>query len=336
MQEKDEFSTKRQTQEDNPSLQELVRIDEQRFTKELDDLIEKAEEMRLQRMQQYRTLSFMAMNISILCLTVGVGAFAWFFLMEAKIAIGFGCLLLSMALPVGMHLWANTPLKAYKREHKTKFMPKLAQALNGLEFHPQRGVSEKILEKLAVIPRYDRYEAEDCFMGKYKGTKVILSEARLYAKGDRNPVFDGVFVLLETSAEAIEGHTVITADRKMVESYEKTRWKKLSRVHVSPTNTDWNIFDIFSTKPDSAELFVGDRLLKELAEAAIIFDNAPLTAVLFGKKHVFLMIPCAKDMFEPSDLHVPVATRQHAIKCKKEIEQLLEIIDVFDLYKSIS
>ena len=48
-----------------------------------------------------------------------------------------------------------------------------------------------------------------------------------------------------------------------------------------------------------------------------------------------MMIPYESDMFEPSDLFVPVQTKTQAMQCKKEIEQLLEIIDVFDLYKPV-
>ena len=76
------------------------------------------------------------------------------------------------------------------------------------------------------------------------------------------------------------------------------------------------------------------ELLKELYEASVVFDEAELSAAFFGGKYVFLMIPYKGDMFEASNMHVPVATKQHAMHCKKEIEQILEIIDVFDLYKN--
>ena len=48
-----------------------------------------------------------------------------------------------------------------------------------------------------------------------------------------------------------------------------------------------------------------------------------------------MMIPYEPDMFEASSLFVPVTTKTQAMQCKKEIEQLLEIIDVFDLYEPI-
>ncbi len=316
--------------------EELSRIDDSQFSKELDLLIKESEEMRLLSMKKHRTRGFIAMNMSILSVLIGVGACGWYFLMEANFLLSLLALIISLIPPILMHFWASKPINNYKKEHKSVFMPKLAKTLNGLSFYPERGVSSKVIDRLAVIPAYDEYKAEDCFMGTYKGVNVIFSEARLYAKRKAGePIFDGIFVLLETPQDVLDGHTIITANHKMVKNYESSRWKDLSKVHVSVSDPKWDKFEIFSTKPESAELFVGDRLLKELTEAAEIFDNAPLTAVLFQKKYVFMMIPYAHDMFEASDLFVPVTTKAQAMQCKKEIEQLLEIIDVFDLYEPV-
>ncbi len=267
----------------------IERVETSRFSKEMDAVIKESEDMRISRMMQHRTRSFMAMNFSLFFVFLGVASSGYFFLMEAQFLLSIFCLLISFVPTLFLNIWAGIPLKTYKREHKEIFMPKLARTLNGLEFHPERGVSSKVIEKLAVVPAHNIYKAEDCFMGKYKGVNVIFSEARLYRKNEREkPVFDGIFVLLETQDEVFEGHTIITSNHKMVKNYETTRWKSMSKVHISVSNPEWDKFMVFSNKPDSAELFVGDRLIKELAEAAEIFDNAPLTAVLFGKKHVLV------------------------------------------------
>lgn len=319
--------------EDGPVLQ---KIDARRFDMEMERLIEESEDMRMKRMMQHRSYGFLSMNLSILSVFLGVGGFGWYFFVETNLPLSFLCILVSIIPPIFLNVLEQAPLKAYRKEHKAVFMPKLAKTLNGLAFYPDRGISSKILERLVVLPPYRIYDAEDCFMGTYKGVKVMFSEARLYAHHKRNgPDFDGIFVLLETPDEVFEGHTIITADRKMAQKWEKTRWKKLGKVYISIDNPEWDKFLVYSTKPETAELFVGERLIKELAEASEIFDNSPLTAVMFGKKYVFMMIPYDKDMFEASSMFVPITTRQHALQCKKEIEQLLEIIDVFDLYKPI-
>jgi len=330
-----EFEAKKKVKQENQNfVNEVDRIDEQRFSKELARLIKESEDMRLDymRSQQYR--GWAALNLSILSVVAGSAAFGWFFMIEAQLVLPFIYLFLSFLPTLFLNIWAARPIKAYARAHKTVFMPKMAKALNGLSFHSNRGVSAKMVDKLAVIPAYDRYEAEDCFMGRYKGMKVIFSEARLYSKARKGePVFDGLFALLEAPEDIFEGHTVITANDKMVNSYASTRWKTMSQVNVMVSDPSWDKFTIYSTEPEAAAKVVNERLLKELAEAGEIFDHSPLTAVLFKKRHIFMMVPHDKDMFEASDLFVPVTTQDQALRVKKEIEQLLEIVDVFDLYQ---
>lgn len=92
-------------------------------------------------------------------------------------------------------------------------MPKLAKTLGGFKYSANGGINSKVLGQTGVMPSYDRYTHEDCFMGIYKGIKVIFSEARLY-KGSQ-AVFQGMFVLLETAKPICEGHLIITAIEKI-------------------------------------------------------------------------------------------------------------------------
>ncbi len=330
-----EFETKKKLQKEEESfVSEVDRIDESRFSKELTRLIKESEEMRLGYMRKHQYRGWIAMNLSILFVVAGSAAFGWYFMVKAQLMLPFVYLFLSFLPTLFLNIWAARPIKMYARAHKTEFMPKMARALNGLRYYPDRGVSEKMIQRLAVIPAYDRYMAEDCFMGRYKGMKVIFSEARLYSKARKDiPVFNGLFVLLEAPRDIFEGHTIITANDKMVRAYESTRWKSMSPVQVMVSENSWNRFIIYSTKPEAAADIVNERLLKELAEASDVFDKSPLTAVLFKKRYIFMMIPYDKDMFEASDLFVPVTTHDQALRVKKEIEQLLEIVDVFDLYQ---
>ena len=118
----------------------------------------------------------------------------------------------------------------------------------------------------------------------------------------------------------------------MVKRNVGKRWKALQNVNIRVENPAWDRFVTVSNKPELAQKFVNDRLLKELSEASDIFDDSALSAVFFREKYIFLMIPYDGDMFEASDIHVPITTKRHAMRCKKEIEKILEVIDVFDLY----
>jgi hypothetical protein len=317
-----------------PMVDDVQKRDDVKFRTMIDQTIKEAEMLRMSYMHKLKTRKYIATTLSIIFVLCGALAFGYFFLMYGLILLATGCLLFSFFPPYLIEFWANGPARRYKKIYKDTFLPKLAKTLGGLSYFKTRGVSEKIIRKTGVLPAFDIYRAEDCFMGKYKGVKVIFSEARLYKRQKNRKVFDGVFVLMELPSDVIEGHTIITADMKAARSWETSRWKKLSQVNIPLSDEHANRFSIYADTPEFAHLIVGERLLKELAEAAIVFKDAALSTVLFRKKYIFMAIPYDGDMFEPSDIAEPVATQEHIDDMKTEIDKLLEIIDVFELYDS--
>ena len=316
------------------AMASLSRTEENRFSSEVESLIRHAESNRLQFMEAFQKRENLSNLLGLLAVLLGGAGFGWFFLMQGSLFRGLLVMLVFCIVPFALYFWSRFPLKAYQSNYKSDFMPQMAKALGGLKFFPSRGISNKILPATGIVPMHDRYTAEDCFMGMYKGVKVILSEARLFHKKNKAAVFDGIFVLLEIPAQILEGHTVISADKDMVHRYEKTRWKNFRSVDIQTSHPSWDRFDVFSDRPESASLLIGEKLLKELAEAADVFDQAPLSAAFFRGKYIFLSIPYTADMFEASNIFVPVATKRQALTCRREIEQILEIIDVFDIYEN--
>lgn len=314
-----------------PDTAQIDRRDDAQFRHEIKRILKRAEELRLGHMRRYQLYKNIAITVSLSAMIFGTAACGWFLLMDVDLVKALASLIVSVSLPIAANMWSDNPIEDYQHDHKTKYMPELAQLMGGFEYHPKRGISENVITKTGVIPPYKTYKSEDCFRGLYKGCKVLFSEGRLFDKKKR-PVFKGLFVLLEIPNKIFEGHTIITADRDMAEGYQETRWSKLSPVPLSIENKRWDRFVAFSDHPQDAQLLLGERLIKELAEADIAFGNANMTTVLFRGKYIFLMIPHEKDMFEASGIQVPVGTDAHALACKKEIEQLLEVIDIFDLY----
>ncbi|MCC6597595.1 MAG: DUF3137 domain-containing protein [Alphaproteobacteria bacterium] len=314
-------------------LREIIRPDPQRFTAEIDALLKRAEAIRLSHMKRQRSRSNIVLTLSLLFLTVGASGFGWFLLVEGDILRAIGSIALAIIVPAALNILSTRGFAEYRRAYKEEFLPDLAKALGGFHFSPTRGINPKIISKAGVLPNYKTYHAEDCFTGNYKGVKVIFSEASLHGdKKNAPPLFDGIFVLLEIPENLIEGHTVMTADTVMCNKWRSTRWKQLQHVEIPVQNPEWARFQILSNKPESAKQMISAQLIKELCEAADIFDRAPITAVFFQKKYIFLTIPYDEDMFEPSNMHMPVATHSHIMRCRREVEQIFQIVDIFDLY----
>lgn len=311
----------------------LQRRDDQKFMAEMEHIVERAEQMRLKHMKTYRNLSFFHMIIMILSVLAGSAGFAWYILMHMNLQMGILCIVVGLAVPALLGLLKQGPIKAYRKHHKRDFMPEMARAMGGFRYFENRGIGEKVIKKSGVIPPYKTYHAEDCFMGRYQGVKVIMSEARLYSdKGKRNAVFDGIFILMEMPEEVFEGHTIITADQGLARSCANSRWQSLTHLKTPVTDPEWKRFLVYTNRVEAAEKQISENVFKELLETSQIFDDAPLSAVMFAKKFLFIAIPHEEDMFEACNIFVPVTLRSYLEKCRKEIDKMMEIIDLYELY----
>lgn len=315
-----------------PEAPVIERQDDAVFEREIDALIKYGEDRRLYFMKKHDSRGLMVMTLTLILVVCGAGAFGWFLLMQYNIVKAALSMVSAIFLPLLLGVWTNAPIKQYKVDYKKNFMPRMAKALEGLNYYPSRGIGMKMVARTGVIPAHDRYHAEDCFMGRYKGVKIMLSEARLYSKKKPDPIFNGIFALVELGSEIIPGHIIITADKAMATRSASTRWQKLQSFALPAPEDAPVSFLGFADQPEQASTAISETLVKELCDTSIVFGNSPLSAVFFGKKYIFLMIPCVGDMFEASEIFTPVTTRQHAMKCKREIDKILEVIDVFMAY----
>lgn len=300
---------------------------EAHFSQQMKELMARAEDFRMGKMRRYSARTGVSLILGMILMLAGASGFGWYFLMEGNLIKALGCIALGIALPAWLHYWAGGPIRSYQSEFKTQFMPDLAKTLGNLKFFPSRGISETLVKKSGIIPPFDRYEAEDCFMGRHGEVKLILSEARLSRK--KRPIFEGIFVLLDTGADNFEGTTIITADQALRQSAAKS----LKTCPVANPVYAGRL-SVFTNQGNPSPLASDERLLKELYEMSVLFSDAPLSAIFWQKRHIFVAIPHAADMFECSNLFVPVTTQTTAAQCKKEIEQLLSIIDVVKLYQA--
>lgn len=306
-----------------PSMENVTPQDDAEFNARISKLIEDAEAKRLKKMQQHRDRTFVNTTATLLLICVGSGLFGWFFLVSGDLALALLCLVCTALPPIFINSWAHEPIRKYKQNYKTEFMPEMAKALGGLKFHPKRGISRKVLARTGIVPAHKDYRAEDFFMGRYNGVKMMISEARLtHPKKAAELVFDGIFVFIETPKPIFEGHTILTADQSLAARLSQ----KLKPVAI--TGEYQRLFTALSSKPDQAGNIVKNEILKEFAEMHELFKKSALSAAFFQGKYIFIAIPYDEDMFEASNIFVPVTTSDSAMRCKREIDQIMSIIDI--------
>ncbi len=315
-----------ETKEQSAEHHDAAPASDAEFSEALEKILSKAEAMRIRHMRIYQKRDLAAVLFMLFCAVFGGAAFGWSFLVKQNLYKAFLALIGAIAAPFLFYLWAHRPVIAYRKSYKTKVVPAIARALGNLKYHPKRGVSEQFLNQSGIVPAHKDYRAEDCFVGRYKGVKVIMSEARLTDR--KNPeelVFDGIFTLLEVPGERFKGRTVITNDKILAAALGE-------RNGLEYRNTE--DFHIFSNRPENLSDLAAEPLLKELWEISSTFGNVPVRAVFFGGKYLFITVPCAQDLFEPSHINVPIASHEDALRRKKELQLILSIIDVLELYKN--
>ena len=305
-------------------------IDDHTFQDNLDKLVENAEKLRMKRMEEYQSRHFISLTGMLITGVGGSAAFGWYFLYEVNLIMAIVSLIVALFPSLILLYWEEIPVQQYKEDYKKIFMPQLAKAIGGLKYYRKKGINRKILKKSGVLPNHKYYKAEDCFAGQYQDAKLMISEARLKKSNSSSSfIFDGLFVLLEFDEPKFSGHTILTAHTKLAQKVSR----KLETLKINPPHFSAH-FTLLSSKPEVASSLIGEEFLKEFYEIYTHFNEAPLTAVLYGKRYIFKMIPYKTDMFEVSNLHVPVRTTNTLVDCKKEIDQILSIIDILNLFEN--
>lgn len=316
-----------------PKQAPLNRANAPDFEHAITRVTKQADTLRMAHMNQYQLCKNTGFVITLLAIIGGASAFAWFLLFEASLIKALACVIITLTIPALVKQWVRKPLEAYLSDYKSTIMPQFAQLMGGFEYHPHRGISEQVIMKTGLTPAYKDYHSEDCFRGHYKGTKVLLSEVRL--SGDKKAeLFKGLFVLIELPSKLFSGTTILTANEALIAHNETTRWAKMTT--PTPANPMLGRFSLYTSSPDDASLLIGDSLIKEVTEADAIFDDAGLSMSFIKGKYIFITIPHQDNMFEACDVHMPINNKAQATKFRQEIQKLLEIIDVIDLYTTQS
>ncbi len=314
-------------------MEDVVQLEDEKFSAEMKDLIRKAEADRLEKSKQYLSRKRLY-TVSMMALLMGTSsAFVGLFLMGGDIRLALAAVPLCIIIPPLLNQWANQALKDYTTGFKATFMPEIARVMGKLTFHPTGGIGMKFMAPARILPAHTAYQAEDCFRGKYKGIALTVSEARLLGKKKKaEPVFDGVLVMLKTQPDKFKGHTIITSDHNAANNWQKSRWKSLQRVEIA-NGIKAGDFQVFADNPEEAVQLADQDFMALMHKLSELFDSPPISAAFYAGNRVLLAIPCAENMFEPGDIFMPVASQSHALKCKKEVEQILHIIDVLDVYE---
>lgn len=314
------------------AVPDVAPVPDDKFSAAVRRLIGDAEHYRVDKGRQYDHRMRVSLALILLSVIGGGAGLFWFVVMDGNLRMAGFCVLAGAAVSILGGIWAQMPLHRYRQHFKKEFMPMLARAMGGMKYHPQGGIAWQAIVPAKVLPAHDRYTSEDCMTGRRGGIRFMLAEAKLYREKKSSGGFSGILVLLTTPQKKFRGHTIITSDAAMIRASQGTRWKALPET-APAAGLEAGPFRVFSNAPDEAVRLADRDLLEHLKGLSALFGGAAPTIVFYGGDKVFVMIPHDGDMFEPGDIRMPIRNGDLALKCKKEVEQILTVIDVIDVYE---
>lgn len=269
----------------------------------------------------------------------------------AVINRGFGALtvdalkLFLLPLPVVLVLgviyclWASEPGRNFIASYKTTILSAVAEAVGGFQYVRDGTIPIERLEPSSLIPGLDIYESEDLFRGAYKGVDVELAEARLIkyvtyrdSKGRtrrrRTTVFSGLFVLYSMN-KRFSGRTVVCSAFRAPSNWGFGDGGWLERVELEDPIFEQR-FEVFADDQIESRYLLTPAFMQRLTAVADDFATDSMQAAFYDNQ-LLLMIPLAKDRFEPPAINVSLIESSGVQRLARELGDVLSIVDALKL-----
>lgn len=232
--------------------------------------------------------------------------------------------------------WVTSPRRQYIKAYKKEIMPKLAHLFAGLIYEAKGKIPMGLLEPSKIIPHHTKYKSEDYFYGSYKGVDIKFSEIKLQKKkgsGKRRrtvTVFKGLAILLEATNKKFYGHTVLHKDSGKLDEWFKEKSTKLKRANLVDPEFE-KIFDVYTNDQVEARYLIDPVMIENLKALYSQYNGKKMSAAYYEDK-ILILIASKHNHFEPPALEVPAIKPETIFKMRKEIENILSIIEHLSLY----
>ena len=246
---------------------------------------------------------------------------------------GAGVTVLVMGL---IYAWVTQPKRDYTKAYKMQLMPKIVEAFGNFKYNLKGKIDDALMKPSKILPRYDKYKSEDHFEGHYKGSHIQFCEINLKQRRRSRKrtryvsVFKGLAILLESKNRTFYGHTILTKDSSKLMEWFKEKSSDLKRANlVDPEFED--MFDVYTNDQVEARYLVDPKIMEQLKKLSTLYNGKSLSAAYYDQKFLIL-IESKENHFEPPGIHVPATSRKSLEELYQEIESILNIGDVLELY----
>jgi hypothetical protein len=235
-----------------------------------------------------------------------------------------------------LYWWVTQPRRQYAKAYKLEILPSLAKLFGNFTYNVDGKIPVWEMRPSKILPKHDKYESEDYFSGEYLGVGIRFSEIDLKEKRrNKNStyyvsVFKGLAVLLDMKSKRFLGHTILDHNKGKISEWFRERTLGLKRANlVDPAFEDR--FDVYTNDQVEARYLVDPVMMERLNGMYEEYEGNKMAAAFFDSK-MLILIASKHNYFEPAQLEVPATDPRSVLSMKKELGEILSIVERLELY----
>lgn len=243
---------------------------------------------------------------------------------------------LSVVFLGALYAWVTQPKRQYTSAYKVEILPALANLFGKFTYTSGGRIPVELMLPSKILPKHDKYDSEDHFIGKYKEVGIQFCEIDLQERRrSKNrtyyvTIFKGLAILLDMHKKRFYGHTILDKDRGKISEWFASRSHGLKKANMVDPAFE-KLFDAYTNDQVEARYLIDPVMIEKLKALYEEYDGEKMVAAFYESK-MLILISSKHNHFEPADISVPATDPQSVLNMKKEIGEVLSIIDQLDLY----
>ena len=235
-----------------------------------------------------------------------------------------------------LYAWVTQPKRDYAKAYKNEILPRIAALFGNFTYAANGKIDMARMNPSQIVPHHNRYSSEDYFTGEYKGVRMEFSEMELEIRSGSGKnrrtvtVFKGLAILLDTNHKRFFGHTIIDENRTAIGQWFKQKTSKLERADMVDPEFE-KVFDAWTNDQVEARYLIDPLMIERLTALYAEYKGDKMAAAFYENK-MLIMIASKHNHFEPPNIYVPAADPQGILNMKREVGEILSIIDKLSLY----
>ncbi len=232
----------------------------------------------------------------------------------------------------GLWGWVSLPKRQYAQAYKTQILPDIARLFGNFDYDVKGKIPMEAMKPSKIVPEHTRYNSEDMFSGEYKGVGIHFSEIDLKKKSGKSTVtvFKGLAVFLTQGTKRFHGHTMLIKDQGKIGGWLKKQTSSLQRADLVDPEFE-KMFDVFTSDQVEARYLIDPAIIENLKALHKEYGGDKMMAAFYDD-HVLILIGSKINHFEPASIHTPATDPESLLAMKREIGQILSIVDRLSLY----